>query len=222
MLFKAIQVGSQIFQEEADKAGFYDTCLSSLVLDINDNKTIMQNEVRKLHKFINEWGTRCQWSVEQLTEAIISVQADLSALSKYTILDINFKAFVTSREGYYSDMIKNIFEWIATCGPRRETTGTSKVLHMLNPQLFVMWDNKIRGGYACSESAQSYSCSFLPRIQMVLTKAIKEAEKQLGLDHNHAIEKLCQRGHTLAKVVDEYNYVKFTWARPEVWEEEFK
>lgn len=184
-------------------------------LDITRPETITQNEIRNLHEFVNAWGTRCQWSVEELTQSIIDELPKLSALSNTTILDIDFE------NNYCRKIIEDIFKHIAECGPRHEATGTSKILHMLNYQLFVMWDEKIRNGYACGANSKNYAHSFLPRMQMLSKKAIKEAEDKLAISQNHAIKRLCKCGHTLTKVIDEYNYVKYTWNRSEIWQVEF-
>lgn len=222
VLFKAIQLGSKIYHEEESMGVFYDQCLNKLAVDVGFSETITDEEVERIRLFVNRWGTRCQWTVEQLTDAINSVQPELSALNDLSIFNIDFQASPQGEKESFGGMIEYIFECIATCAPnRRETTGASKVLHMLNPELFVMWDERIRAGYSSSISARSYAKEFLVRIQKVINKAIREAEAQLNLHQNLAIEKLCQCGHTLAKVIDEYNYVKYTWSRVEVWDEEY-
>ena len=54
-----------------------------------------------------------------------------------------------------ADVICSSFKGIANCGPpskrngrpNDEVTAASKILHIANPELFVMWDEAIRTGW---------------------------------------------------------------------------
>jgi hypothetical protein len=73
-----------------------------------------------------------------------------------------------------------------------EYTGASKVMHLFNPNLFVMWDGYIRNKYRFKNDVQSY-INFQKRMQ----------EKFRGIEWK-------ETDKTLAKAVDEYNYVTIT------------
>jgi hypothetical protein len=73
-----------------------------------------------------------------------------------------------------------------------EYTGTSKVMHLLNRDLFVMWDRDIREEYGFDVAGNDYF-NFLKLMQ----------EKFKNIDWN-------MLNKTLAKAIDEYNQVTIT------------
>lgn len=73
-----------------------------------------------------------------------------------------------------------------------EYTGASKVMHLINRNLFVMWDGYIRKGYNFGNNAEDYF-NFLKMMQ-------NEVKSMEWVDQTK----------TLAKAIDEYNYVKFS------------
>ena len=142
-------------------------------------------------------------------------------LNEQTLLDTDFdRSFV----GDFSvkNAVRIVFESVLEAGPRVEATGTSKILHMINPELFVMWDAPIRGGYAVGQSAEDYAERFLPRIQGQARLAVRQYCEATGASKSKTVEWLTNCGHTLPKVIDEFNYVKFTLKRDEVWDEELR
>ena len=106
---------------------------------------------------------------------------------------------------------------------RNEATGASKILHIINPELFVMWDGAIRGGYGFSRKygGKQY-VSFLRRMQMLANYAIEQVKRECDVSREEAITELKCEGHTLAKALDEYNFVKFTMNVDAVWQAEYK
>jgi hypothetical protein len=78
-----------------------------------------------------------------------------------------------------------------------EYTGASKIMHLFNPNLFVMWDSYIRNYYRFKGDAQSY-INFQKRMQ-----------KKFGTI------KWNETGKTLAKAIDEYNYITITFPQLE-------
>jgi hypothetical protein len=93
-----------------------------------------------------------------------------------------------------------------------EFTGASKMLHLLNPRVFVMWDSAIMGW---NGTVPQYEA--LDIIKSGFWKRRKFAKSGLGY---HEFLTLCQdkfsglyspeTRKTLAKCVDEFNYCKFT------------
>ena len=71
-------------------------------------------------------------------------------------------------------------------------TGSSKLMHLTIPDVFVMWDGYIRtaGGFKKGNSEDYFN--FLKKMQ----QEFRDIQKRSG--------------RTLAKCIDEYNYVKFT------------
>jgi hypothetical protein len=76
-----------------------------------------------------------------------------------------------------------------------------------------MWDSSICGGYAVNGHGYDYGHRFLPRIQKLVRRAIREYTQTQSGSQEQTITALRKCGHTLAKVLDEYNYTKFTLRR---------
>ncbi len=73
-----------------------------------------------------------------------------------------------------------------------EYTGASKVMHLINRNLFVMWDGYIRDEYKYGTTGEDY-VDFL---------------KQMQDKFKNIVWNLCSK--TLTKAIDEYNYVTIT------------
>lgn len=91
-----------------------------------------------------------------------------------------------------NDDIKAIYKtWSEIKGV--EYTGTSKIMHLKNPNLFVMWDDSIRTHYGLKNNTFQEYVEFLKKMQ--------ELSKNINWNDD---------SKTLAKAIDEYNYVKIT------------
>ena len=96
------------------------------------------------------------------------------------------------------------------------------MLHIVNPELFVMWDEAIRGGYGCSKGEGDQYVDFLRRMQRLANYVISQIEIECGVSRGEATAWLkCER-HTLAKTLDEYNFMKFTRNCDSVWQAEYE
>lgn len=81
----------------------------------------------------------------------------------------------------------------------RSSVATSKALHLLAPSFFPLWDDRIARGYHCHYSydpAGKYLV-FMERIKKLAEKIQISKEWQAT-------------GETLLKMIDEYNYTKYT------------
>jgi len=90
------------------------------------------------------------------------------------------------------DEIKEIVEhiyMILSAVKGVEYTGASKVMHLLNRNLFVMWDGYIRDEYEYGDTGEDY-VDFLKQMQ----------EKFKDIDWD-------MPDKSFTKVIDEYNYV---------------
>ncbi len=79
----------------------------------------------------------------------------------------------------------------------RSPVAVAKALHLLAPAFFPLWDNKIAKGYHCHYSVKP-SVKYLKFIRI----SKNMAEKIKGL--------VDTEGTTLLKMIDEYNYARFT------------
>ena len=132
----------------------------------------------------------------------------LNLLSGKTLLDIDLGAVIHNVS--VQELISSSFDKIADSGKRFESVATSKMIHAaVNPHLFVMWDTRIASGYQVGASGDDYA-NFLALMQNQIEEAILQVMVAENLKREDAITSLNERGHTLAKVVDEFNYVCFT------------
>jgi hypothetical protein len=178
-------------------------------------------EVKRLFKFLNQWGTRCRSDAgarDKFKQAYLQVLPLLRALQGHTLLESGFDGAVA--EGMFvSEAVDSIFDKLASCGGRYESTATSKILHVLHPPLFVMWDAAIRGGYAVGGGSGDYGGRFLPRVQREGREAVDSyiADGRAGpTTAVHELERLCE-GRPFTKLIDEYDYCKFTLRVDELW-----
>lgn len=88
--------------------------------------------------------------------------------------------------------------------------GASKVMHLLNPELTVMWDDEIRVGWGEREETGNFSKWSGSSINFIrFQKAMKQIALELEKDDKFR-EYLEDEDKTTAKIIDEYNYQKFT------------
>ena len=181
-------------------------------------------EVEKVKKFVNgKLLAKMQATSEDILGALKDTLPCLNELRRKTIVNVNFDKRIGNET--VGCLIGRCFDKLARCNPRNnnEATGTSKVLHIIYPELFVMWDVAIRGGYGYGSNYEGKQyVSFLRRMQMLANYAIEQVKKECDVSRDKAITELKCEGHTLAKTLDEYNYVKFTLNDDAVWKAEYK
>ena len=71
-------------------------------------------------------------------------------------------------------------------------------------------------------STSSRIADFLRRMQRLANYAICQIEKECDVSREDAIESLKCEGHTLAKTLDEYNFMKYTKNCDAVWRAEYE
>ena len=173
-----------------------------------------EQEVECLVSFVNSWSTRMKKDIPAIRCALNEILPELNQLRHKSVLDVDLCDQRTS------DLIYGSFKRLANFGSGNQVTAASKMLHIINPKLFVMWDRAIISGYG------GYKCikytDFLRRMQRLANYAINQVEKECGVSREDAIESLRCDGHTLAKALDEYNYVKFTLNDDSVWQAEYQ
>ena len=173
-----------------------------------------------LLSFANGWNARMRASFLDVRCALEEIGADLERLEGRTILDVCLDDKETQ------EAISRSLKKLANCysKERNEATGASKILHIINPDLFVMWDGAIRSGYICKLQGKLekkdwiWYTEYLCEMQQ-LAKCVVEQAKANEQHHSDkiAIASLTGCKHTLAKVLDEYNFMKFTKTCDAVW-----
>lgn len=225
MLYDAIQLGSQVFHEQEPLGSFYDTYLDSPQRKLwRTNGEFSETDARALITFVNQWRTRYQSTPMELASALTQVSSLLRALERLDFFTAELDLPILPRGASVADVVQVVFDTLACCGRRFEATGTSKILHTLNPEFFLMWDDRIRTAYGVRDGdGHGYSHVFLGRVQRLVRKAVREVAAVRGVSAEQAVASLCRCApHGLAKVVDEYNYAKFTLGAAALWDAELQ
>lgn len=221
MLAEAVLLGSRIFHEEEPAGAFYDAYLRSHPVPLVDSPEDLDlSYAQDIRTFLNQWRTHYQGPAQRLESALRTVLPELAAVRDASILDADLERPDTM--GSVGSSARRVFEAVVAVGPRREVTGAAKVLHMLHPRLFVMWDSAIACGYAVpSRTAEDYVTRFLPRMQRLARLAVAQYARAHGVSESAAVTALCRCGHSFPKVLDEYNYAKYTLSSDRVWDAEW-
>jgi hypothetical protein len=222
MHWRDLVVGSQLFEKQEPLDRFYWDYRKAHSPESWLSKTgPSSEEVSRLILFINQWSTHytnSDESREALRVAMTEVRPLVKAMAALNIVDADFDSEILPGLSL-AKACEELFFYIATAGKRNEVTGATKMLHMLNPHFFVMWDDAIRKGYAINATKEEYGYRFLPLMQRELRGAIGSfiAENQAAPARAVAELEALRAPRTLAKMIDEYSYMKFTVRLPELW-----
>jgi hypothetical protein len=162
-------------------------------------------------QFLNKWQCRLPYKyASELTEAIRKVEPLLKPLRNLSIEDADLLASVNveGKTIKVLELIEQVFSIVQRVKAGRRTVGftaTSKILHMAIPTFFVMCDEKIRKAYGCEGNAAGYG-NFMLRMNILARDLLTQAKG------NKEIILSCSKwkGRTLARLLDNFNYTKFT------------
>jgi hypothetical protein len=179
--------------------------------------------------FLKEWNKRVKIDLKKLRQAILNSEPILRRLRKRSILSVklNDNINVNGEAKPLHDVIVELFEIFSKVSKARKNyKGSSKILHVLVPELFVMWDDTIRCAYGCrvmseAEAGEKYF-KFLKRVQRVAKEVIDSYRTEHNCGVNEAVKRirrnLYEEGfYTLARLVDQYNFQKYTKGKDELW-----
>jgi len=160
--------------------------------------------------FLNAWKCRLSYTCSQkLTDALKEAANFLDNLKNVSLERVPLKFLIDDNNTQHA------FKIIASVKAGKRTVGataTSKILHMVNPNLFIMADENTRFGYGCSENELGY-VNFMWRTKLVGDALIDNYSRERNLPKDKAFQKLaseCQSNATaLPKLIDEYNWVKY-------------
>ena len=185
------------------------------------------HEMQKIIEFLNRWRCRIKSGTES-EKAILSVILEnlslLSFLRNYTIKDINFDEAVCENNFILKikDLITLIYIKFRDVDFKFGSTATAKILHILVPELFVMWDNAIFNYYRgvderVSDSGPGYVYFLILMKELAVSInnnyqsiEIDQSVKSKGLASYLSMIIDCNPPRTLAKFLDEYNWVTIT------------
>ena len=218
MLYEDIRRGCRMYhQNESTYDGYY----ARYIADKDQNKwdnpdRLDTDEVKRLVRFVNQWGTmmpKNDETIRRLLDNLTIAVPLLNTLRGATLLDVKFDETTMQ-------MIAGCFGTIASSAVKGDgvtitiPVGTSKMLNAaINPNLFVMWDRAIQSDYGLNGTGHDYAHEFLPGMQAAAKRAVKEVMDSENLSRAAAIQSFtdnCEKKNSLAKIIDEYNYARFT------------
>jgi hypothetical protein len=171
---------------------------------------ISESEIKEtIIEFLKRWKIRNVNRIvpTELKEVLRKLSKYFNTLRNCNLIDLEFnkEIDINGRKKRISEIIKEIYshlEHVNGIGP----TSASKIMHCIIPSLFMMWDEKIRNGYGYAGNAAGY-LKFLRESQQIL--------KNIVASYGKSPEELCYEvsptiSRTLVKLLDEFNYMKFT------------
>ncbi|MEM0211814.1 MAG: hypothetical protein QXK88_07255 [Desulfurococcaceae archaeon] len=159
--------------------------------------------------FLKAWNIRNvnRIAPNSLGGALKELNKYFDALRDKSLLSLNFdeKVNVDGQEMKISDVIKEIYKRLSEV-KGVGSTSASKIMHGVIPELFMMWDENIRSGYGYAGNEIGY-LRFMREMQRILRRVIET--------YGGSPEELCHEAYsdakkTLTKLLDEFNYMKFT------------
>ncbi len=184
-------------------------------------------EMHKIIKFLNSWRCRIKSRTESeksLLSVIIENLTLVSVLRNYTIQDINFDKVIY--ENNFSlkvkDLVILVYSKFRDMNFKFGITATTKLLHILVPELFVMWDKAIFNYYRGVDANVSDSGPGYVNFLILMKKLAAEINDNFQSAELHPSAKGkepssylsmmldCKPPKTLAKLLDEYNWVTIT------------
>jgi hypothetical protein len=169
---------------------------------------------RIMKLFLISWGMmnrvvgRKNLDWKKLGETLRSLEKEFALLRDKKFLNIDFN------DETLSHAIKTIYGKLDPIPYLGSPTTISKILHLLNPEIFVMWDNAIVNFYHEIDPDVDYSASeyleFLKLTQktVIVTLSKFERETEKSLDNIEAELRRKYQNKTTTKLIDEYNWMK--------------
>jgi hypothetical protein len=166
--------------------------------------------VDSLIVFLNRWACHFPTKTAETRNALrgwIERERDsLSALAPLSLRD----AALPAHSGEYERLYRSLIALKDGDGPRIPTMGdaaASKILHLMVPPLFVMWDKKIKGGLSRYADFQLQMHNLALRLYgLAPIEARTDLDGYLQRKLGYPIRK------PLAKYIDEYNWW-LVWGR---------
>ena len=165
-----------------------------------------ESDVRKLLRFLNQWRSRRPDRLASvLATSLPEVISNLGVLSGSALDtdDLDDSAFG------YTTLAFNSLTSIQDVGP----TTASKILGVLNPSLFVMWDGPIQKEYCNWQKRNGHAYSnFVKEMRNSALSIVADSRKRGIEDPAETISKEIKQNppFTLAKFINDYVWLTVT------------
>jgi hypothetical protein len=189
------------------------TAYDRIMLELARSRLPDPDEVMKIYTFMNRWFSRVPFSkAPDFCKQFAAKWNILSKLSNLSLEDASMETPIRIGDEtlVLTRAMQDCFDAIdATIG----STPASKALHVAAPGLFVMWDKAIAVAISKGRSGYHYANIFMPAMREHLEEVITSYMNEKRCDRSEAIrgiQSLRGRKYTLAKMIDEFNWVTIT------------
>jgi hypothetical protein len=156
--------------------------------------------VRILTQYLFKWGRMARVlgfkGCETLGSKLIQMDSKLKNFKQENLSTIDLTKEAEKITATYDEIMNT--RWKSNRGriKRVGPTSTSKALHLVAPNLFMIWDRAIRNYYGFNDDGVEYT-----RFLMTMQSWLKELKPTIeGLQQKY--DKSC------TKIIDEYNWIK--------------
>ena len=163
--------------------------------------------------FLNKWNAFGSLPIELNDDLAVSLR-QVHKETRYVLSDLH-DLVIEDLHLYDSDRIieqaDKLFYRLASIDAGVGEMLASKILHMIVPAFFMTFDNTIVVAFDLNR--YHYESDFLCLMNQKINQTINLAVKEWNCTRDEAVHKMRHRGRTLAKIMDEYNYVEYTKMR---------
>ncbi|MFH1455768.1 MAG: hypothetical protein ABIF40_02355 [archaeon] len=188
---KLFEKNCKKFYRIEQKARYYD-----LAMEIVDEHPLQACII-----ILATWNSRCFNTAKNKAKILSKLELALKT-TEPLFKQLKNKKFATADFSKIKRQIKRIYSSFSKI-KGIEYTGASKVMHLLNPELFVMWDNAIRNKSQVSEKNRKRHTHFKNTADGYLEFLDYMQKRYNGI-------KKGVKGRTLAKCIDENNYIIYS------------
>jgi len=169
---------------------------------------------KQVLKFLNEFGCRIPVTdavIEGIRKAHLATIPYIDALRNEVLwdLDLDEEIMIYSQKHTLGQTICAVFDAFSNIGYRFSHVAASKLLHRVNPFIFMMWDNGIISHYGVRKNSEDYVYRFLPLMKDKLNQVIQSYMDDFNMDRAETVKWLnsYKKHKTLLKLLDEYNWL---------------
>ena len=177
------------------------------------NPNIPFKEGLLLFGFVHSWDPHYEGDIIQFYELYPEIFPVIKKYSDESIFTIIFTSTINKDINEIFDKLCYITRKNRFGKKKPEFTDTSKLLHGILPNLFVMWDNNIRRALTNNErNGECYSFRFLPDMQKMAKDILDTYIDDKGGDYTSSSKNISSLAdeYPISKLLDEYNYLRYT------------
>ena len=152
-----------------------------------------------LNPYFLKWGKMGRVlgfkGVRRIGDRLKEMDAQLSKFQQEDLITLNLDIMSSKIANIYDDIMNT--EWLSKKGKMKRVgpTSASKALHLVAPNLFIIWDRAIRNYYGFKDNGEGY-IRFLANMQDWIRKLKPTIER---------LQKRYKKSCT--KIIDEYNWM---------------